>query len=263
MLIPRCILFLAAASCLPPPASADDDTIATDRPDFVESSQVVGRGRVQLETSLQWERARDAGRTVRTLTTPTLLRIGVADTLELRAETDGRTITHAGGGTPAVATATGYADTSLGMKWHAADQEGWAPSLGVLLHADLPSGSAALRGTGVRPSLRIAAEWELADGLSFGVMPGVGTDNDERGARRGYGILAATLGTDLGERLHGFVELAVPRIGRANRGGTEASFDTGVTWLLARDMQLDVALTRGLNRRTADLGIGLGLSVRR
>jgi hypothetical protein len=249
----------AAACCLPPvAAAADDDTIATDRPDFVESSQVVGRGRVQLETSLQWERARAEGVTARTSTTPTLLRVGVGDTLELRAETDGRTIAHAAG-----ATTAGYADTSLGLKWHVADQHGTAPSLGVLLHADLPSGSAGLRGTGVRPSLRLAAEWELADGLSFGVMPGVGTDNDERGARRGYGILAATLGRDLTERLHGFVELAAPRIGRADRGGTETSFDTGVTWMLARDMQLDAALTRGLNRRTADLGIGLGLSVRR
>ena len=254
-----CFLLLAACGLPLAASAAADDSIATDRPDFVESSQVVGRGRLQLETSLQWERDRADGVTARTLTTPTLLRIGVGDTTELRFETDGRTVAHAGGG----GTGAGYADTSAGIKWHTADQSGAAPSLGVLLHADLPSGSTALRGSGVRPSLRLAAEWELADGLSFGVMPGVGTDNDERGVRRGYGILAATLGKDLGERLHGFVELAAPRVARADRGGTQASFDTGVTWLLAQDIQIDAALTRGLNRRTADLGIGLGLSVRR
>jgi hypothetical protein len=191
------------------------------------------------------------------LATPTLLRIGLGDTTELRFETDGRTIEHAGG-----ATTAGYADTSVGIKWHTADQDGAAPSLGWLLHADLPSGSAALRGAGVRPSLRVAAEWELVNGVGFGIMPGVGTDNDGRGARRGYGILAATVGRDLTERLHGFVELAAPRIARAGRGGTQASVDAGVTWLLAKDIQLDAALTRGLNRRTADLGVGLGLSVR-
>jgi hypothetical protein len=253
-----CFLLLAACGLPLAASAADDDTISTDRPDFVESSQVVGKGRLQLETSLQWERDRADGVTVRTLTTPALLRIGLSETTELRFETDGRTVAHAGG-----ATEAGYADTSVGIKWHTADQAGAAPSLGVLLHADLPSGSVALRGSGVRPSLRLAAEWELADGLSFGVMPGVATDNDERGARRGYGIAAATLGKDLGERLHGFVELAAPRVARADRGGTQASFDTGVTWLLTKDIQLDAALTRGLNRRTPDLTVGLGLSVRR
>jgi hypothetical protein len=39
-----------------------------------------------------------------------------------------------------------------------------SPSLGVLLHADLPSGSRELRGHGVRPSLRLAAEWDLPHG---------------------------------------------------------------------------------------------------
>jgi hypothetical protein len=252
-------LLFAAACGLPLAASAgDDDTISSDRPDFVESSQVVGKGRLQLETSLQWERDRAGGVTARTLTTPTLLRIGLGETTELRFETDGRTIEHAGGGTTA-----GYADTSVGIKWHTADQNGAAPSLGWLLHADLPSGSSALRGSGVRPSLRVAAEWELANGFGVGIMPGVGTDNDERGARRGYGILAATVGHDITERLHGFVELAAPRIARANRGGTQAVFDAGVTWLVTNDLQLDASVSRGLNGRTPDLGVGLGLSVRR
>jgi hypothetical protein len=82
-------------------------------------------------------------------------------------------------------------------------------------------------------------------------------------ARCGYGILAATVGRDITERLHGFVELAAPRIARANRGGTQAVFDAGVTWLVTNDIQLDAALSRCLNRRMPDLDIGLGLSVRR
>ncbi|MFS2016339.1 transporter [Massilia sp. CT11-108] len=186
-------LLLAAACGLPLAASAGaDDTMTSDRPDVVESSQVVGKGRLQLETSLQWERDRTDGATVRTLTMPTLLRIGLGETMELRFETDGRTIEHAGG-----ATMAGYADTSVGIKWHTADQDGATPSLGWLLHADLPGGSKAFRDVA------------------------------------------------------------------ADRGGTQAVFDTGVTWLVTNDIQLDAAVSRGLNRRTPDLGIGLGLSVRR
>lgn len=243
--------------------AAEDDTISTDRPDFVESSQVVGRGRVQLETSVQWDRQRnDAGRE-RTLSTPTLLRIGVGDSAELRIETDGRTVVHDDASSSTARTNTaGYADTAIGVKWHLADQHDRQASLGLLLHADLPSGSRALRGHGVRPSLRLAAEWDLPQDLSFGIMPGLAIDRDDDNRRHGYGSLAATLGKEFGERVRGFVELAAPRIARASSGGTQASVDTGLTYLIEKNIQADVLLMHGLNRRTPDMSAAIGLSVR-
>jgi hypothetical protein len=259
------ISLLLAALLLPYAAAvtaADDDTISTDRPDFVESSQVVGKGRFQLETSVQWDRQRVDGGHDRTFSTPTLLRIGAGDSAELRIETDGRNIVHANG----EGTVAGYSDTAVGVKWHLADQRGEgiraAPSLGVLLHADLPSGSRPMRGHGVRPSLRLAAEWDLADGYSFGVMPGLGIERDDGGNRYGYGILAATLGKELGERVRGFVEVAAPQIARTSHGGTQASFDTGLTYLVNKDCQVDVSLVHGLNRRSPDLSLAFGLSLR-
>jgi hypothetical protein len=255
---------LIAALCLPLAASAgDDDAINPDQPGIAETSKVVGQGRVQLETSVQWDRQRDDASHRRTLTSPTLLRVGLGESTELRFETDGRTIVHEsipGAGVHDVTA--GWADTELGLKWHLADQQGNAPSMGVLLHAALPSGSSALRGVGLRPSLRLVAEWDLPHDLSFGVMPGLGSDSDDNGARYGYGILAASLGKEFNERLHGFVELAAPQIARAAHGGTQASFDTGLTWLVNKDCQLDVQLMHGLNRRTPDLSVGVGLSVR-
>ncbi|RYE97299.1 MAG: transporter, partial [Oxalobacteraceae bacterium] len=115
--------------------AADDDTIVTDRPGVAESSKVVGKGRVQLETSVAWERQRDDELHSRTLTTPSLLRVGLGDTLELRIETDGRTIEHdVDPASGAHAVSAGWADTELGLKWHVADQQGSHPSLGWLLH---------------------------------------------------------------------------------------------------------------------------------
>jgi len=38
-----------------------EEGIATDRPDFVESSDVVDKGRVQLELGVNLERSRSAG----------------------------------------------------------------------------------------------------------------------------------------------------------------------------------------------------------
>ena len=244
--------------------AAADDSISTDRPNVAESSQVVGKGRLQLETGLQWERLRSDALHERSLTTPTLLRIGLGDSSELRIETEGRGIVHDSDPASGLHTVTaGYADTELGIKWHLRDAEQGAPSLGVLLHAALPSGSRELRGHGLRPSLRLSAEWELPHGLSLGLMPGVAIGSDDGGARYGYGILAAALGQEFGERLHGFVELAAPQIARARHGGSQRLADAGLTWLVNRDVQVDAMLVRGLNRRTPELGIGFGLSVRR
>ena len=254
-----------AALCLPfcGAHAAADEPISTDRPDVAESSQVVGKGRLQLETSVQWDRLRDEASHERSLTMPTLLRIGLGESTELRVETEGRTVIHAtdpAGG--ARSTTAGYADTEIGVKWHLNDQQGSRPSLGLLLHAALPSGSRGLRGHGLRPSLRLAAEWELPQGLSLGVMPGLAVDSDDNGARYGYGILAATLGKEFDERLRGFVEVAAPQVARASHGGTQASVDTGLTYLIGRNVQADVMLMHGLNRRTPDLSVALGLSVR-
>jgi len=258
--------FLVAALCLPLAAAAadDDDAINPDQPGLVESSKVVGKGRLQLETGVQWDRQRDDDGHRRTLTSPTLLRIGVGESTELRIETDGRTILHESDpATGAHAVTAGYADTDVGLKWHLADAQGSAPSVGVLLHATLPSGSRALRGHGLRPSLRAVGEWELPHGLSLGLMPGLAIDSDDNGARYGYGILAASLGKEFTERLHGFVELAAPQITHASHGGTQASVDTGLTYLVNSNCQLDVALNHGLNRRTPDLSLAFGVSIRR
>lgn len=237
-------------------AAAEDDTIATDRPDFVESSNVVGKGRFQLETSMALERNRDAGVRARAWSTPTLLRAGIGEHTELRIETDGRVRSRMDG----QPDSSGNSDVSLGIKWHLADAVANAPSMGLLVHADLPSGSTALRGEGVRPSARLVAEWELPDDFSLGVMPGLSYESNEQGKRYVNGILGVVVGRALSERLRGFVEIAAPQLARRRDGGTVATFNTGLAYLITPLCQIDTALSRGLNARTPDLSWTVGLS---
>lgn len=247
---------MASAAC-----AAESDQIATDRPDFVESSNVVGKNHFQIETSLAGERNKANGVKDRSYAMPTLLRYGVGDTLELRLETDGRIVQKTTSGAGSV-TERGYGDVSLGVKWHAADAEGSLPSIGWLLHADLDSGSRQFRGDGVRPSLRVVAEWELPNELSLGVMPGVVYDRNAAGERFVGGVLGVVLGKAWNERLRSFVELSLPQIARANNGGSLATLDVGAAYLLANNLQIDAALARGLNKRTPDLAWTVGLSAR-
>ena len=146
---------------------------------------------MQLETSIGIDRSKVDGVREHTIATPTLLRFGVSDTVELRVETDGAMRSRTTDGSSPRQSERGYGDVSLGLKWHAVDAAGALPSLGLLFHADLDTGSAPFRGQGTRPSARIVAEWELGAGMSLGVMPGFVY---ERHAGGTHGILGVVVG---------------------------------------------------------------------
>jgi hypothetical protein len=244
-------------------AARAEEPIATDRPDFVESSDVVGPGRFQIETSLAWERDHSQGVRSRLQSTPTLLRYGVSETLELRLETDGRLRARASGGGSTVRQ-SGSADTAIGLKWHQrdGDEASGRPGIAWLLHLDLDTGSAAFRGQGTRPSLRMVAEWELAGGWSAGVMPGLYRDKNEQGRRYTGAILAAVLGKSLTEELRAFAEVAGQQLTSRRNGGKLVTLDLGLAYLLSPNWQLDTALSRGLTRESPDYSATVGLSAK-
>lgn len=254
---------LGALACAAAAQAAD--AISTDRPDFVESSDVVGAGRVQIETGYASERHEADGVRSRTRTTPTLLRVGVGDALELRVETDG----HVRSTTQDLASGAtrrerGYSDASLGLKWHMQEGEENAgrPGIAWLAHIDVDSGSSAFRGQGLRPSLRAVAEWELPHEMSIGVMPGIYVDRNGSGKRFVGGILAVTVAKAFTPVWRGFVELAGQQLVAKKNGGSVVTFDAGVTWLVSDAFQLDVSVARGLTTDSPDRQWGVGASFR-
>lgn len=229
------------------------DPISTDRPDFVESSNTIGIGRFQIETSVALERSLGA----RTTTTPTLFRYGVAPRWELRLETDGVSALRASG-----TTTSGLSDIALGAKWHLQDGAGSKPSIGTLFHVDLPSGSVAFRGQGARPSARAVFEWELPHDYSLGMMPGVLWNQTPESGRYLSGIFAIVAGKSLTERLRTFVEYSGQEISASKYGGTIATFDMGAAFLLNDTVQLDTVAFWGQTRSTPRLSVAMGISVR-
>jgi len=258
----KCILILGGGLLLNHLAIADDDTIVTDRPDFVESSDVVGRGKFQIETSVSLERNDDSGMSTHTYTTPTLVRIGLNDRWELRMETDGL-VSERATANGISETSHGYSDIALGLKWHFTDGDArtHSPSTAWLMHVDMNTGSSDFRGNGLRPSLRFVAEWELSDVVSCGVMPGVIYDQNDR-HRFVSGILAATCGKQFTSAVRGFVELAGQQLANKSDGGDVITADAGATWLLSKSVQLDASVQRGLTNDTPNWAVGVGFSMK-
>ena len=248
------LLSAATLSCAPAHA---DEGIETDRPDFVESSAVVGAGRFQVETGLTSDRRTDAGTTTRTLTTPTLFRLGLGETTELRLETDGFTRERTGAD-----TTRGFSDLSFGVKWHVVDNKDTTPGVAWLLHVDTATGSKAFRGAGLRPSLRAAIEWDLPEEFSVGVMPGVYLDRNDAGKRFAGGIFAVTFGKAWNEQWHSFAEIAGQQLATQANGGSVVTLDTGLAWAPTRNLQFDIEISHGVTRAAPDFESGVGVSVR-
>ena len=232
---------------------------------MVESSDVVGRGRWKIEASVSGEVDRSDGLRSRLVGTPFLLRYGITDDWELRLETDAwQRLGTRDEATGETGKAHGFADVALGAKWHThdGDEARGLPSVAWLIHVDLPSGTRAFKGSGLRPSVRMVAEWDLPHEMGLGVMPGVLVDRNDEGQRYTAPSLAVVLGKSWTSRCRSFVELAVHQAAAARNGGTVATFDLGAAYLLTKDMQVDAAVARGLNRQTPDWGWTLGLSIR-
>jgi hypothetical protein len=265
MPLPHSPLLLAAfAVVLWPCAQAQaQESIETDRPDFVESSAVVGSGRFQLETGLTSDRHARDGVTTRSLSTPTLFRYGIGETTELRLETDGLVRERTSDALAGTSTRTsGHADLSFGLKWHVLEGAGSTPGVAWLLHVDTATGSRAFRGAGLRPSLRAAIEWDLPDDFSLGVMPGAYVERNDAGRRYVGAILAATVGKAWSPRWHSFLEIAGQQLASARNGGSVVTLDAGLAFVATPTLQFDIELARGLSDAAPDVESGIGISLK-
>ncbi|GMV07979.1 MAG: hypothetical protein AMXMBFR53_42540 [Gemmatimonadota bacterium] len=232
--------------------------IATDRPDFVESSATVGRGALQVEASVAFDAAGSHPSRTAAWSIPTLLRLGVSTHVELRLESE---LWVRDASSAALAGESGLADVSVGAKWHVVDQAGARPSAALLVHADLPSGSDGLRAEGVGTSLRAVAEWTLPRGFALGVMPGVASVA-AGGGRHVAGILGAVVGKELTPSLRAFTEVAFEQLAGDPLGGHVGTLNGGLAWLAGAATQLDLAFSVGVTSAAPDVAFTLGWSRR-
>lgn len=224
---------MALAALLASGNASAGGPIDTDGPDFVESSEVVPRGRFQYELDATLASKRDL--------MSVLLKQGVADRIELRIAVSG--YERAGG-------RAGYGDTSFGFKWHAQDKDAVSgrPAVAWIVDFETPTGSPGLRGMGIRPALRSVITWEFPHDFSLGLMPGIKYDSRDDGHRFASGIAGAVLNERVSGSLRVFVEMSGAQIAHRSDGGVIASWDLGAAYLLGRDAQIGVRGGLGANR---------------
>jgi hypothetical protein len=245
----------AAATASPPVA----EPLVTDRPDITESSRVVARASLQIETSVLWRRSEADAAETDILSTPTLFRFGIGRSLELRLAAAYAELRETMAATE-TSRSSGVAPFVVGAKLHLTGEA--KLSMGLIAFAEVPSGTSTFKTRYVTAGVLLAADGDLSERVAMGVNAGLTVLDDDGIDPRGAGAFSTSVGLSLSERAGGFAEIAVGGIGL----GKDDRFvlaDAGVTLLLSPDLQLDTAFGGGLTERSdPDFFATLGFSCR-
>jgi hypothetical protein len=235
---------------------AAQEQIVTDRPDFTESAISVDPGRVQLETGLT---RTEAGELQTTNLGEVLVRIGWTDRLELRLGVNSYVSVDGPDGSD-----SGFEDSTVGIKLELKRPAGGAgksvPEIAMLLDTTLPTGTADSSQSGLQPRLILAFGWTLSETLSLGVNFGASyASADDARFFEGSGSVA--LGIALSESWGAFVEYY--GFHPESSGGESTHFgDTGLTFLISDDFQLDLRIGGAFSGDDDDFFVGFGLAYR-
>lgn len=225
-----------ALLAVPPAGASADDLIGADRPGLANSSATVGRGHLQVEAGLY--RDRD-DLDVDGFATPVLLRFGVTDAFELRAESDGREWAHS----PHTEPEHGWAPVSAGFKCRFTTEDGARPAVGLIARVFPASGSGVYRSQRATGDAVLAADKGFGEHWSVNPNVGVAWLDAERG-RYAAALAALTVQYSFRPSLGAFVDGSWQSPEVPHESPVEM-LDLGGAWILGRDTQLDLSLGWG------------------
>lgn len=254
-------LFLWNSSISPsggPPSR--DEPLASDRPDFTESSTTVGRGVAQVELGYTYISNVDGGVHTNSHSFPEMLwRIGMfADWFELRLGYNG--------GTGLVVaeplgtfTASGSEELYLGAKLGLTLQQGFLPEMALVPQMAIPTGSSALTSGHVLPGVNWLYGWDITDWLSCGGSTQMNKAVDDSGAMYYEVAQSMTFGLGLTDRIGFYGEWFFLTHTAATQAHTEHYLDGGFTFSVNNDLQLDIRAGIGLSDASDNYFAGTGL----
>ncbi|MBD3224393.1 MAG: hypothetical protein GF313_06660 [Caldithrix sp.] len=221
--------------------------LITDRPDFTESAVVVPFRVVQIESGVERVNQGD----IKETTYPnTLIRAGLGSDLELRLGLSGwKHIVNDN-------ISENYVnDMLMEVKYQLTNPNAAIP-MGILLVATLPTGDDEVSSGAMDFGLKWALARDLSKILSFGANVGIISSRmDDK--RQLQALISTAVGISINEQLSLFTEAyaIIPQ-----DAVWQPVLDGGFTFLITKQVQLDVYTGTELRNSGADIIIGGGLS---
>lgn len=243
-----------------PPVPVDDprtEPLVTDRPDFTESALTIPPGLSQAEFGSTI--TRNSG-DKESAFGEMLLRIGVSPRAELRLGLPTYLTTRR----PGTGRDSGFSDASLGAKFSLARaREGFGLrqyDVGLIIGSTLLTGSSAYRGKHLQPSVKLLLASALNKTVSLSANLNYDLVSDDQG-RYGEASSSVSAGFAAAERVGIYAEYF--GFYPSGSGRKNANYvNTGITYLVSNNLQLDTRVGKGLNGVRNDYFVGAGASRR-
>ncbi len=235
--------------------------MSTDRPDKTESPYTVDSGHFQFETDLvsfgfdQWNS--DGKRVFGVNAGNINLKVGILNNVDLQLVVENYVFqqTAAEGKTDRVA---GFGDLTTRIKINFWGNDGGPTAFGIMPFVKFPTNTGGLSNKHVEGGMIFPFAAELPYGWGMGVMTEIDIVSREDG---GYGpdfINSITFSHDIVGNLAGYVEF----FSQLSQGELAITLDTGVTYALTEDIQLDCGCNFGVTEAAEDFNPFIGLSMR-
>ena len=224
-------------------------TIVTDRPDQTESSSTVSLKSLQIESGILFGNYEN-GLIKQTLIPSTLLRYGLTKDIELRFVQQFENIKN----DVSYQNDFGISDLEIGAKIQLLKKEDINTEIAFLSQLILPTGSKGLTNDKFGTVNKLAISHEISSKLGLGYN--IGYDN--MGEGKGDLTYSAALGIGLDEKFGSYIELYGDYAEFSNWG---TNFDSGLTYLIKNNLQLDVSFGLGLNHKMHYFALGCSWNI--
>lgn len=256
---------LSIAVLLPTTAAAQElRDFCPDRPGIGTPACTIDRDHLAAELGLiDWTSDRKPGsRTDTFIVSDLLLRYGITDSLE--AQVGWSAIGHVRARSDGMGDrSSGTGDVLLAVRQNLRHPDGSGLAIAVMPFVTLPTGGSALGAGDWGAGLLLPVSSELPAGFQLGFTGSIeaAVDADRDGRHLAYG---AVIGLDVpvGETVGATFELSARRNDDPSGAVTELLGGLSAGWSPARSLQFDVGTNIGLNRKTPDLQIYLGVARR-